>query len=108
MACGRSRGSATEAATAETKAACGRPRAGRREFHRWFFRPRGWPFSQAARQDLQEADDLVEPLAGATAQRSLCGPGQARGLALARRVQAPGDGRQVQAAEARPEGRGSG
>ena len=52
-------------------------------------------------QDGPKTLALLDALARAPAERSLCRPGQARGLSLARRLQAPGDRRPAQALPAR-------
>ena len=57
--------------------------------------------AQGAAEDEEEPHRLAEALARAPAQRSLCGARQARRHALARRLQADRDRRQVSPAQAR-------
>ena len=56
------------------------------------------------RQERRQAKTVVKTLAGAPAQRSLCGAGQARRLPLARGLQADRDRRQAALSQARRDG----
>ena len=62
---------------------------------------RGVPPAQAAPEDGEEAHDVLAEVARAPAQRPLRGARQARGLPLARRLQAPRDRRQASPPETR-------